>query len=250
MTGGRRVEGNKKSNEEGYDSYSLSSNEGYPVVAAAAAAAKTSQLTNIQEGLQLQFHVNGMSADDCEQLCFESDKFLEISRLKEDAGDIDDAIAMCTTAATRARSAMDAPYNNPQAITFARMKHNACVMRLRSLQRKAVTRRESLMSHGSSASDDQEDSLRNQGRFSSPLSFLPSCARSEATTIVQRHVLLLFLPQMERSRPARAGTVDRAAGTRRDHGGRAAATEATTASVRCRASRPRRRTSATSSSTA
>jgi hypothetical protein len=102
--------------------------------------------------------------DDCEKLCFESDKFFEISRLKEDAGDIENAISMCRTAATKCRLAMDAPYNNPQAITFARMKHNACVMRLRSLQRRQVVRQESLTSHGSSASDDH-DSLRNPGRL-------------------------------------------------------------------------------------
>ena len=30
------------------------------------------------------------------------------------------------------------PYNNPQTLVFARMKHNTCVMRLRSLHRRLL----------------------------------------------------------------------------------------------------------------
>ena len=38
---------------------------------------------------------------------------------------------------------MDAPYNNPQTLVFARMKHNTCVMRLRSLHRRLLARQTS-----------------------------------------------------------------------------------------------------------
>ncbi|CAG0907458.1 unnamed protein product, partial [Darwinula stevensoni] len=96
----------------------------------------------------------------CEKLCYEADRLLDASRTKEETGDLDAAILMCNSAASKARAAMDAPYNNPQTITFARMKHNVCIMRMRSLQRRAVSRQESLNSHGSSASDDQ-DSNKN-----------------------------------------------------------------------------------------
>ncbi|KAK1135012.1 hypothetical protein K0M31_007784 [Melipona bicolor] len=33
---------------------------------------------------------------------------------------------------------MDAPYNNPHTIRTARMKHNTCVMRTRSLHRRML----------------------------------------------------------------------------------------------------------------
>lgn len=38
---------------------------------------------------------------------------------------------------------MDAPYNNPQTLVFARMKHNTCVMRGRSLHRRLLQARQS-----------------------------------------------------------------------------------------------------------
>lgn len=54
----------------------------------------------------------------------------------EEAQDLITALSYCNAAAGKARAAMDAPYSNPQTASAARMKHNTCVMRARSLHRK------------------------------------------------------------------------------------------------------------------
>ncbi|XP_046392914.1 uncharacterized protein LOC124160857 [Ischnura elegans] len=86
--------------------------------------------------------------DDCERLCLEADRLLEGSRRAEEGAGpqgcgegLETALALCRSAASKARAAMDAPYNNPHMLTVARMKHSACIMRARSLHRKlaAVT---------------------------------------------------------------------------------------------------------------
>ncbi|CAG0914224.1 unnamed protein product [Notodromas monacha] len=152
-------------------------------------------LQNIPEGLPPWRH---LAADDCEKLCFESDKFLELSRLKEDAGEMDNAIAMCSTAAAKARCAMDAPYNNPQAIMFARMKHNACVMRLRTLQRRLVSRQESLNSHGSSASDDTDSTRKPEQRHSRQNS---KDSTASTATVVRRQEPVQNYDTLSKRRP-------------------------------------------------
>lgn len=63
---------------------------------------------------------------------------MDKSRAAEDAGDLSTAVALCSAASSKARAAMDAPYNNPHTITIARMKHNTCVMRTRSLHRRML----------------------------------------------------------------------------------------------------------------
>ena len=73
---------------------------------------------------------------DCEQLCQEADELLEKSKILEDQHDLEGALVLVQAACAKSRAAMDAPYNNPGNITLARMKHNSCVVRLRSLQRK------------------------------------------------------------------------------------------------------------------
>lgn len=73
------------------------------------------------------------AVDDCERLCAEADNLLGRS---EEAQDLITALSYCNAAAGKARAAMDAPYSNPQTASAARMKHNACVMRARSLHRK------------------------------------------------------------------------------------------------------------------
>lgn len=90
------------------------------------------QLAQIPEGYQPQ------SGDDCERLCKETDALLDKSRAAEDAGDLVTASVLCSAASSKARAAMDAPYNNPQTIKIARMKHNTCVMRTRSLHRRML----------------------------------------------------------------------------------------------------------------
>lgn len=72
-------------------------------------------------------------ADDCERLCREADQLLGKS---EEAEDLVTAIGYCQAAVNKARAAMDAPYSNPQTASAARMKHNACVMRARTLTKR------------------------------------------------------------------------------------------------------------------
>lgn len=52
------------------------------------------------------------------------------------------ALELCNAAAAKTRAAMDAPYNNTHSLTFARMKHNTCVMRARSLHRRILIQEE------------------------------------------------------------------------------------------------------------
>ncbi|XP_034944187.1 uncharacterized protein ec isoform X2 [Chelonus insularis] len=115
--------------DAGYDSYSLSSTDSLPLQ---QGLKHNLQLAQIPEGYQ------PAPGDDCERLCKETDALLDKSRAAEDAGDLDTAAALCYAASGKARAAMDAPYNNPHSITIARMKHNTCVMRTRSLHRRIL----------------------------------------------------------------------------------------------------------------
>ncbi|XP_033333800.2 ubiquitin specific peptidase echinus isoform X1 [Megalopta genalis] len=115
--------------DAGYDSYSLSSTDSLPLQ---QGLKHNLQLAQIPEGYQAS------SGDDCERLCKETDALLDKSRAAEDAGDLSTAVALCSAASSKARAAMDAPYNNPHTITIARMKHNTCVMRTRSLHRRML----------------------------------------------------------------------------------------------------------------
>ncbi|XP_057378229.1 uncharacterized protein LOC130700222 isoform X1 [Daphnia carinata] len=130
--------------DPGYDSYSLSSNDSYPLQ---QSLKHTLQLSQIPEGgnNRWQTRVPGPyppadagGADECERLCLEADHLLERSRVQEEQGDLEAAFNLCQSAAQRSRAAMDAPYNNPQTLVFARMKHNTCVMRGRSLHRRLL----------------------------------------------------------------------------------------------------------------
>ncbi|KAG5680411.1 hypothetical protein PVAND_009919 [Polypedilum vanderplanki] len=113
----------------GYDSYSLSSTDSYPPKHPIAHLAK------IPEAIPI--------SGDCEKLCNEADKLLERSKLVEDAYDFQTALNLCNAAAGKARAAMNAPYSNPHTMTLARMKHNTCVMRARSLHRRIIMEKES-----------------------------------------------------------------------------------------------------------
>lgn len=110
--------------DAGYDSYSLSSTDSYPP------KHHNPQLAKIPESVVL--------SGDCERLCIEADQLLEKSRYSEDNHQLELALVLCNTAAGKARAALDAPYSNPHTMTFARMKHNTCVMRARSLHRRIL----------------------------------------------------------------------------------------------------------------
>ncbi|KRT80768.1 hypothetical protein AMK59_6131, partial [Oryctes borbonicus] len=131
-----RVKGDNSSTngiyDAGYDSYSLSSND-------------SSTMTTIQHLMKMG-HLAKIPEDysnvtekpqlNCDALCNEADELLMKSRHFEDEHDLVLALALCNAAATKARAAMNAPYNNPQTLTLARMKHNTCIMRARSLHRR------------------------------------------------------------------------------------------------------------------
>ncbi|RZC34695.1 uncharacterized protein BDFB_009540 [Asbolus verrucosus] len=124
----------------GYDSYSLSSND-------------SSTMTTIQHLMKMG-HLAKIPEDynstpaqisqSCDVLCDEADELLVKSRQLEDDHDLVLALALCNAAATKARAAMDAPYNNPQTLTLARMKHNTCIMRARSLHRRMTQNSQNL----------------------------------------------------------------------------------------------------------
>lgn len=110
--------------DAGYDSYSLSSTDSYPPKHPLIHLAKIPESQSI--------------SGDCEKLCLEADQLLEKSKLVEDAHDFETALVLCSSAAQKARAAMNAPYSNPHTMTFARMKHNTCIMRARSLYRRIL----------------------------------------------------------------------------------------------------------------
>ncbi|XP_073829478.1 ubiquitin specific peptidase echinus isoform X2 [Musca autumnalis] len=114
--------------DPGYDSFSLSSTDSYP-----PKHPLNPQLAKIPESSP-----SVVLTGDCEKLCHEADQLLEKSRLLEESHDLETALVLCNAAAGRARAAMDAPYSNPHTMTFARMKHNTCVMRARSLHRRIL----------------------------------------------------------------------------------------------------------------
>lgn len=113
--------------DAGYDSYSLSSTDSLPLQQGLRHNLQNLPLAQIPE-ITTRGH--------CEALCLEADGLLEKSRHAENSADYENALVLCDAAASKARAAMDAPYNNSHMVTFARMKHNTCVMRTRSLQRR------------------------------------------------------------------------------------------------------------------
>lgn len=121
------------------------------------------QLTQIPEGLQAggvkgclyqQIRVPA-TGDDCERLCLEADQLLDKSRATEEARDLETALVLCHAAVVKARAAMDAPYSNPQTLTFARMKHNTCVMRVRSLYRRLLQTQQDIQGGGTDKNGEQ-----------------------------------------------------------------------------------------------
>lgn len=119
--------------DAGYDSYSLSSNDS-STMSTIQHLMKMGHLAKIPEDYE---NITTQTASlSCDVLCDEADELLVKSRQLEDEHDLVLALALCNAAATKARAAMNAPYNNPQTLTLARMKHNTCIMRARSLHRR------------------------------------------------------------------------------------------------------------------
>ncbi|XP_053603332.1 uncharacterized protein ec isoform X2 [Plodia interpunctella] len=105
--------------DAGYDSNSLSSTDSLP----------------LQQGIRNLQMIDLKTRSNIEALCLEADMLLEKSRIAENAADYETAVVLCNAATLKARAAMDAPFNSQHAKTIARMKHNTCAMRARSLQR-------------------------------------------------------------------------------------------------------------------
>ncbi|RWS15203.1 uncharacterized protein B4U79_01145 [Dinothrombium tinctorium] len=125
----------------GYDSFSLSSSDSYPATGGPSSPIKHNQLqhprlSQIPEDVQLMELINNSNLQDCDKLCSEADLLLLKSHEKEREGDIRVAAILSDSAAQKARSAMDAPYSNPQALIAAKIKHSMCVMRSASLHRR------------------------------------------------------------------------------------------------------------------
>ncbi|XP_050428663.1 uncharacterized protein LOC126838352 isoform X2 [Adelges cooleyi] len=145
----------------GYDSYSLSSNDSLPLQ---QNLKHNLQLAQIPEGHQTTHTTlkNGSkhSIDEVERLCAEADQLLGKS---EAADDLVMALSLCNAAAGKARAAMDAPYSNPQVASFARMKHNTCVMRARSLHKRLEEPLHSTNKHGEGRHSREGSNCSNRG---------------------------------------------------------------------------------------
>ncbi|CAH2991586.1 unnamed protein product [Chilo suppressalis] len=110
--------------DAGYDSYSLSSTDSLPFQQVLRHNPPMMQIPELK------------TADTCKALCAEADRLLDKSRQAENVADFEKALILCDAAASKASAAMDASFNNAHTMTFARMKHNTCIMRARSLQRR------------------------------------------------------------------------------------------------------------------
>lgn len=135
--------------DAGYDSYSLSSNDSLPIQQGLKHNLSLAKIPENYQTSNLHYRPphsplsptspTAPTGDDCEKLCHEADQLLDKSRQAED---LETALRLCNAAACKARAAMDAPYNNPNAMVFARMKHNTCIMRARGLHRRIMQEKE------------------------------------------------------------------------------------------------------------
>ena len=125
--------------DQGYDSYSLSSTDSLPLQQGLKHSLQLAQIPEARvPGVYNQVDSGEIlpMGQDCEQLCQEADDLMNKSKMLEDQHDYEGALVLIQAACAKSRAAMDAPYSNPANITLARMKHNSCVVGLRSLQRK------------------------------------------------------------------------------------------------------------------
>lgn len=153
--------------DAGYDSYSLSSNDSSNNnTTTLQHMMKTGHLAQIPEDYNSQANLNQQNSQSCDVLCNEADELLIKSRQLEDAHDLVLALALCNAAATKARAAMNAPYNNPQTLTLARMKHNTCIMRARSLHRRMIQQSQPLNKENSLEIRHTREGSSGSGRHS------------------------------------------------------------------------------------
>ncbi|XP_058064534.1 uncharacterized protein LOC131214169 [Anopheles bellator] len=181
--------------DAGYDSFSLSSTDSFPskyqpgcsgfsvpssVCSSTLGLIGTNAIATLVATPAAKMTESVVLSGDCEKLCLEADQLLNKSRLLEDTHDLQTALVLCNAAATKARTAMDAPYSNPHTMTFARMKHNACVMRARSLQRR------NLIDKGSEMIKEQQIEQMHHQRFHQPLQEFHALAGAGRSGLVHR----------------------------------------------------------------
>ncbi|CAG9765088.1 unnamed protein product [Ceutorhynchus assimilis] len=159
---GKLPPGSPTRTDAGYDSYSISSNESTNMTTLQHMM-KSGHLAQIPEDYS---NISNKTINqNCDVLCDEADELLVKSRQLEDAHDLVLALALCNAAATKARAAMNAPYNNPQTLTLARMKHNTCIMRARSLHRR-MTQTQNLNKENSPEIRHTREGSSGSGRHS------------------------------------------------------------------------------------
>lgn len=123
---------------------------------------------------------------------------MERGRILEDQGDLEAALVLVQAACGKSRAAMDAPYNNPGNISQARMKHNSCVVGLRSLQRKITGVPELEIRHSrenSTSSLRSSGSKGNHSRQNSRDSGKGQHSRQNSRELVNPKIIREMLPQ-------------------------------------------------------
>lgn len=126
--------------DAGYDSYSVSSTDSYP-------SKNSSNYSAVQKMNEIPTNT------DPGRLCREAHQLLEKSRITEEAQDLETALVLCRAAAAKTRAAMNVPYSDRNIMSFARMKHNMCIMRARSIYRKILLETEQQMFNKNGSAD-------------------------------------------------------------------------------------------------
>ncbi|UYV83174.1 USP54 [Cordylochernes scorpioides] len=132
VVGSKRAGGGKPdslSSDQGYDSYSVSSNDSYPSVAGSPSKLEP-RLIKIPEDI-----LSDENPKDYHNLCLKSDIFTAESTKKEMEGDITMAVILADKAAEKAHAALSLAFDS-QKLIYAQLKKNCCLMRSTCLQNK------------------------------------------------------------------------------------------------------------------
>lgn len=125
----------KSSSDQGYDSFSISSADSYPTT---NNVKKNQTLKQIPEDVYDGVDMAASMAAHKDQLASEVDRLLKKSYDMESEGDLLAAAALCDSAASKARQAIDMPYSNHQLLVSANMKYSECVMRSTRLHKRLL----------------------------------------------------------------------------------------------------------------
>lgn len=98
------------------------------------------------------FLVGSHGSQEFMSLCHKSENLMDQCILHETDGNCNEAITFCSSAIDYLKQAMKMQNLPHQSYQFAQMKHNSCILKLRSLQKKVMLRQESNSSTNSSDS--------------------------------------------------------------------------------------------------